>query len=351
MNQITHNNHFVPQLYLKQWSDDGFHVWAYRILVPHKKVPEWSYRSIDRVAYLRDLYTTHEDGEDFDDFEKWLEAEFENPVTDSLRKVLKDNPLSPVDRERLAKFLGAQDVRTPLSYLESKERWEKTLPELIKAKLEETVRRLEKKEEIDSNCPTEVGHELFGDLLDIQTISDKELNSDQAYIRASVTVGRKLWLQSLKLLLTNTVEVLKSHKWSIVRPARGYQWITTDHPVVKLNCYRNGSYDLKGGWGRKGGYIFMPLSPRHLLFTEVGKDLPDRMSFSSDRTRQIQDYIAERALRWIFARDRLELVNKLRPRRIDSELFNREIDQWSKWHEQQIKAESSNKNPPNPASS
>ena len=149
MNQVTHDNHFVPQLYLKQWSNDGLQVWAYRILVSHEKVPEWSYRSISQVAYLRDLYTEIENGVEVDDFEKWLESEFENPVQESIRKVLKDNPLSVLDWERLASCLGAQDVRTPLSYLESTERWEKTLPNILKTTLEESVHKLEQKKSLD----------------------------------------------------------------------------------------------------------------------------------------------------------------------------------------------------------
>ena len=80
MRQITHDNHFVPQLYLKQWSDDGIHIWAYRILVSHENVPEWDYRPISGVAYQRDLYTSYDNGQEVDDFEKWLETEFENPV-------------------------------------------------------------------------------------------------------------------------------------------------------------------------------------------------------------------------------------------------------------------------------
>lgn len=201
MNQITHDNHFVPQFYLKQWSDDGIHIWAYRILVSHINVPEWNYRSIDRVANLRDLYTVHEDGKDIDDFEKWLEVNFENPVSNSLSKVLKDNPLSAVDWERLAMFLGAQDVRTPLNYLESAERWEKTLPELLKTNLEDAVRRLAQKNELEiDNKPPSVEHQLFENILDIQTVSAKESDTNQAYIRAKITAGRRLWLQSQKLL-------------------------------------------------------------------------------------------------------------------------------------------------------
>jgi hypothetical protein len=131
MNQVTHDNHYVPKVYLKQWSDDGLHVWAYRLLVSNENVPEWNHRSMDKTAFLRDLYTEIENEEEIDEFEKWLEFEFENPVQESIRKVLKDNPLSSRDWELLASFLCAQDMRTPQSYLESTERWEEYLPDLM----------------------------------------------------------------------------------------------------------------------------------------------------------------------------------------------------------------------------
>jgi len=76
MNQVTHDNHYVPLLYLKQWSNDGLQVWAYRILVSHEKVPEWDYRSISQFAFLRDLYTEIQNGEEVDEIKKWLESEF-----------------------------------------------------------------------------------------------------------------------------------------------------------------------------------------------------------------------------------------------------------------------------------
>jgi len=348
MDQITHDNHFVPQFYLKQWSDDGLRIWAYQILVSHEEVPEWSHRSISRVAYQRDLYTTHDNGEDIDDFEKWLEADFENPAQESIRKVLKDNPLSLRDWERLAMFLGAQDGRTPSNYLESTERWEKTLSKLLKSTLEESVRKLEQKENLDGiNKSSEFENPLFEKVLDIQTVSGSESDSGQGYVRAEITAGRRLWLQSQRLRLTKTVDVLKNHKWSIVHPARGFQWFTSDHPVVKLNHYSKGSYDLKGGWGNKGANIFMPISPRHLLFTEIGGDHPDRFTLSSDQTREFQSFIAEGALRWIFAHEQLKIIKKLRPRYVNLEAFSQEADQWKNWDEHQTEAERPKKNPPN----
>jgi hypothetical protein len=349
MNQVTHDNHYVPKVYLKQWSDDSLHVWAYRLLVSNENVPEWQHRSMDKTAFLRDLYTEIENGKEIDEFEKWLESEFENPIKESIEKVLEDNPLSSRDWELLASFLGAQDMRTPQSYLESTERWERTLPDLMQKTLDNSVRKLEDEEfrkniEVSSNDESS----LFNGVLEINVVKSSETENGQGYIQAEITTGRKLWLQSQRLVLTETIKALKEHKWCIVRPARGFQWFTSDHPVVKLNDYGNGSYDLKGGWGRKGGNIFMPLSPRHLLFTQIGEDLPDRLTLTSEQTNQFQRLIAEGAFRWLFAREPLSFIRKIRPRHVDPEAFKDEEEQWGNWHEIQKQAEKSTKNPPRP---
>ncbi|MAT97414.1 MAG: hypothetical protein CL608_09755 [Anaerolineaceae bacterium] len=348
MKQVTHDNHYVPKIYLKQWSNDGLHVSAYRLLVSHKNVPLWQSRSIDKVTFRRDLYTEIENGEEVDKFEKWIAAEFENPVKETIKKVLKDNPLSRRDWERLACFLGAQDVRTPLSYLESTERWERTLPDLMQKTLDDSVRKLEDEEfrkniEVSSNDESS----LFDGVFEIDVVKGSETENGQGYIQAEITAGRKLWLQGQRFVLTKTIKALKEHKWCIVRPARGFQWFTSDHPVIKLNYYHKGNYDFKGGWGKKGGNLFMPLSPRHLLFTEIGADLPDQVRFSTEDTRLLQKMVAERSFRWIFAHEPLEIVRKIRTRKIDSELFKHEEEQWNNWHENQVQSEKSTKNPPN----
>ena len=352
MLQVTHDSHFVPQLYLKQWSDDGIHLWSYRILVSHEKVPEWCYRPISGVAYQRDLYSSYVNDVDVDDFEKWLESESENPVRESIKKVLKDNNLLATDWERLAMFLGAQDVRTPSSYLESMERWRNTLPKLLEDTAQESVRILEQKQYRDEiNQPMESDSPLFKNTLDIQIVSANESDSGQGYIRVEVIAGRALWLESQKLLLTKTVKALKKHKWSIVRPARGFQWFTSDHPVVKLNYYGKGDYDLKGGWGKKGANIFMPISPRHLLFTQIGDEFPDRFTLSPDQTRQFQGLIAERALRCIFAHEQLNIIKKNGPDTSILKLLVKKQINGKNGTSSKLKQRHQRINPPNPNSS
>ena len=144
MAQLKRDNHFVPQLYLKQWSEDSTQIFSYRTIVSHERVPEWKLRSIRGVAFHRDLYTTIENGLEIDQFEQWIEAEFETPAQEALDKVLNERNLTTLDWERLALFLAAQDVRTPTNYLESMKRWRQQIPEILNGTLKELVNKLEK---------------------------------------------------------------------------------------------------------------------------------------------------------------------------------------------------------------
>ncbi|WP_158408584.1 DUF4238 domain-containing protein [Desulfosporosinus fructosivorans] len=38
-NQTTHNNHYIPQFYLKNWSQDGINIYIYSLLVPDSRNP------------------------------------------------------------------------------------------------------------------------------------------------------------------------------------------------------------------------------------------------------------------------------------------------------------------------
>jgi hypothetical protein len=94
MAQLKHDNHFVPQFYLKQWSKDGNLIYSYRILVSDKRVPEWRLRSIRGVAFHPDLYTTISNGQEIDKFEQWIETEFETPAQEALHKVIRNKVLT-----------------------------------------------------------------------------------------------------------------------------------------------------------------------------------------------------------------------------------------------------------------
>lgn len=64
------NNHYVPQIYLKQW-EQKHKIYTYELLVPNKKCPIWKRESISRTSSLDYLYLYNinkEVSEELEDF-------------------------------------------------------------------------------------------------------------------------------------------------------------------------------------------------------------------------------------------------------------------------------------------
>lgn len=340
--QITRDNHFVPQSYLKRWADDDQRIWCYRLLVSHERIPIWRQRPVRGVAYASHLYTHIRDGSESDEFERWLEVEFEIPAYPAIEKVIHGQTLSNSDLHRLAFFMVAQDVRTPQNYIECMRRWEVEVPQLLQKTLIESVRRIEEAQKTGEvlKADPERSDSPFAELLKVSVGDDSASDNDRTAIRAELSVGRRLWIETQRHLLSKTAKIALDHSWSIVEAVEGLEWFTTDDPVVCLNYYANGSYDLRGGWGNLGTNLFMPLSPHHMLFTEVGQKTPAKFQFTVEQNHLIRRVQAEGAHRTIFADRKISEIERIRPRTVDSEAFTAEQNAWKEWHQEQSLVES-----------
>lgn len=69
--------------------------------------------------------------------------------------------------------------------------------------------------------------------------------SEFGTLKVETAVGRASWLWSIQRILNTTASILHQHHWTILRPAQGMNWFTTDKPVIRLNFYRPGSYDFR----------------------------------------------------------------------------------------------------------
>ncbi len=148
-----------------------------------------------------------------------------------------------------------------------------------------------------------------------------------------------MWLWQIRHLLNSVAKGLAEHKWSIAHPAAGLEWITSDHPTLRLNYHSANAYDFDGGWGSRGTELILPISPKHLLYTKIGSKAAPRFAFSADETRGLQRLLAERAHRWIFASEPVSDVAKLRPRVVDATAFEAEEQFWRDWHDAQCASE------------
>lgn len=325
-------------MYLKRWVSNTGHLYAYRTLVPHDKVPLWKRVTPRGVAYRSHLYTRIAAGKETDDFERWLAREFEEPAEAPLRKAAQDERMSPEDWQRLIAFVAAQDVRTPARLLENIRRWDSTLPEIMDSTLQETIKALRNPEDagkLGGTAQKENDVELPA-----RVRTRFEPGKEVGELGVEIVLGRGLWIWSMKQTLTSTAKVLFKHKWTIFRAPPGVQWITSDNPVLRLNFDSESKYNFKGGWGNPGSEIIFPLSPDRLLYTQVGQRPPMRGAvMSAGQARLLRRFLAQHAHRTIISCQPDNEVPLLRPRFVDHDAFQRERLEWEAWHQEQSAAE------------
>jgi len=330
-------NHYVPRLYLKRFASPSEQVWTYRILVPHSLAPDWKPSAPRGIAYHEHLYTRIASGTESDEIENWLNDEFEAPAEEPIRKATSGLPLTPRDWQALARFLAAQDVRTPARMVEGMQRWEERMPEMLNQCLSNAVSASKAAKESDK--PIQHAAVPFSDYIPLRLTREPVPGQKMTCLKAETVLGRSYFLYSIRRLLTHTLAVLLDHKWTILYAPDGSNWFTSDDPVIKLNHCGPG-YDFEGGWGKEGTEIFMPLDPRHMLYTQVGKRPPQRGTVVTHaQLERIRRAIAEHAHRYIFAPAIDIEVPKLRSRTVNAEILRDETEQWRKWHEEQTRAE------------
>jgi hypothetical protein len=332
------DNHYVACMYLKRFETAPGQVLTYPILVAHERVPLWRRRSIKGIAYRAHLYTRIVATGQTDEFETWLNEEFETPAEEPLRKVTEDMRLTPSDWQRIIRFIAAQDVRTPARLFESTQRWNKDAPTILEETLQESVRKLELAKSRGDEI--ELARAPNSEYLPVKITSTIKPGEKFGEIKAEMIVGRGLWLFNIRTLLTGTLKMLLGQKWSILKPPEGISWFTSDDPVVRLNYYGENKYDFEGGWGNPGTEILLPLSPHHLLYTKVGHPRPARGTIvNRGEAKMFRRLIAEHAHRYIFSKSADADIPKLRPRTIDAARLRDENEQWSRWHDEQTRAE------------
>lgn len=336
--QFTHANHYVPQAYLKRWAQADDKVWSSRLLVPHEQVPVWKKVSPRGLAKHQHLYTRTIVTGESDEIEHWLNAEFETPAQEAIQKAVLGARMSRADWRALVRFLAAQDARTPARMHEGVKRWERTLPAILNDVLEGAVEKFKNAKRTGN--PINVQSQPYANHFPLKISKEFQPGEENGTLQVHTIAGRGLWLFGLRHLLTQTIEVLLQHKWTIVECPEEMNWMTSDDPVIKLNARSETDYDFKGGWGSKGTEIFLPLGPRHLLYTAVGYRGPVRgTTLSIDVGRRFQRFNVEHAHRYVFATNPDPDVEIWRPRHVNAADFRFESEQWAQWHSAQLRAE------------
>ncbi|MEK4355448.1 DUF4238 domain-containing protein [Paenibacillus sp. FSL R5-0475] len=336
MKNLRKNHHYVSQSYLKTWANNHNRVWTYRTLVSHSSVPEWFQSSIKIIANHHHLFTRSILGADSDEIEVWMDQEIETPAQIALTKARSDEPLSKQEWEHLLRFVALQDIRNPERYIQQLERWKLEMPTIIEEAMQTTLSKM-KADPNEGLIPANKEY-IDSKLIPIRVTKENGTASELGQLKTEVLLGRGVWLFSIRHLLTTTYKVLNEHTWSILRSPGELLWVTSDNPLVRLNYYEDGSYDFKGGWGNKGAEIIFPLSPRLLLYTQVGNKV--RMNnVTRELAETLNRFIAENAHRHIFGLNPVDEISEIYPRIVNQVAYDHEKKEWETWHVRQKKLE------------
>lgn len=340
---FSKDNHYVSQGYLKRWESSPGKVWVYQLLVSHQDVSLWTEKNTRGTAYQQHLFTRKIAEEESDEIEKWFSQEYETPAEEAIQKAVTDQRLTSSDWKKLVRFLAMQDVRTPARLEEHLTSSMERTPKILEDTLKELSAVLEANKESGGEIPLPGTPSTDFSLpsgfpLRVTTVFKE--GGEFVTLKAETAIGRASWLWSVLFLLQNTANILHEHKWTILHPAKGMNWLTSDKPVVRLNYYGAGKYDFGGGWGKNGTELFLPLGPEHLLYTRIGHRAPVRGTRCSiEQTHLIRRLLAEHADRMVFAHFADPEIPNLIPRKVDDEHFKYERAQWDNWHEEQNKSE------------
>lgn len=335
MHQLHKDNHYVPKLYLKQWALDG-QIPAYRVLVPNEKLPLWKMHSLKGIAYREHLYNYVVSGEQTDEFERWLDKEFEAPADEVISRVIREEKLSPGQWWTLIRFAMAQDVRTPARYREFVARQSMSLQPLLNETLERSVAELELA--VSDGRSLQGFQETESEKFPFNIVIDRQPDGS-GMLQAHTVVGRRLWVWNARRLLTDTIKKIPMKGWAILNAPPGLSWPTSDNPLVRLNFHGPEKYDFKGGWGVQNGDILLPLSPKHLLYTCVGNRSKIRgAKLDYDTAQFMRRIIIEHADRYVFSTEPSD-VHLIRPRTVCAKQFMAERSAWENWNREQSEAE------------
>lgn len=331
--QLHIKNHYVPQLYLKNWAIDG-KVNVYNNLVSHKNVPLFQKKNISAICYMNFLYANRIKQKDFDEFEQWINNKVEIPYKSTQNKILSNIKLSYDDYQNLSRYVIAQYLRVPKFYaLRFKtivNELEHSFLGITENALEKTNKRIKYKINLDSSSK----HNLIEEIpinIERQNIDNKKC------LQVEALIGRKAWLSSIQRIVEETLGKLPHYKWQIIKAIEGFEWYTSDNPVTLLNYWSKNQYNFDGAWKVKHTNIFMPISPQYLLFTEVGS----RKKFINTVSTQmfLNKCIIENSFLQVYSNHQDSFIFQTRPRIVDANEYKRIYEMLSNWHIEQSKSE------------
>ena len=330
--QVTRDNHYVPQFYLRRWSDDGTTVLDYSTVVHNDRQCNWRRTPIKGTAVWRDLYSQHDGAGINDAVERFFSDEIETAALSAFGRVMHPEEMSATDKESLVNFLIAQLFRTPRSMNRTAEILKSKFAQVAEEAVNSAVRSIENGE--SEGTESHVGACLTSPRVFPDTPLKINIDQEGGTVRVATTVGREQFLASIDHQYHGYVgATLRSYFWKIITVPDGISLPTSDNPVVLCHPEMPGKTGFSIGVGNPGTIVFLPLDERHALFTRAGASLNQIYSYEPNEVAAnylIQSVILN-ADYHVYAKSEIPNIFRIRHRRVDPEALNELRKNRSNW--------------------
>jgi hypothetical protein len=129
--------------------------------------------------------------------------------------------LKSADWHSIARFVAAQQMRTPLFFIEWVKRFNESMPETLRSILDEVGRK----------SPAELGAaEREPDIANYLreklrvTVDPVPDSGGVALVQAEVSSSRTAWLRFMRRMLTKRTELFYKHRWRVMKLAGDAGW-------------------------------------------------------------------------------------------------------------------------------
>lgn len=214
--------HYIPQFYLKNFSQDGERVHIYDRAKGDKG--EMRYQTTIQVAHENHFYTYQTKKGTKKNLEALL-GQFEGDAAAIIEKVHRERTLTPEEKEKLALFVGFLYTRTPAFKHKSEEMHTKA-----GEKIARMMFRMTPKEKIRKTLKEKEGKDFSDEELD--DLIDFGINPKRSKIGFKYPQG--WWIKLMLDMGLEAAKIFYGMDWLFLFTSQPYAFITSDNPFLLI---------------------------------------------------------------------------------------------------------------------
>jgi len=286
MGQLRKRHHYASESYLGRFTGPDGLLWIYPVDESEPQPVNPRNAAVERYLYAPEVGEKPRD----DAVEVVLAEMVDGPAVPAINRLIRGEQLLPEDRSIVAFYVAVQELRVPAI----RDQHGLNLEHLFGMTTDVLVEHPEHVKEKAAEMGLPPQQVLAG----LQAIKDGRLQ-----LRAT----KVSWLHSLFEVVRGTAPLIAKLPWLVVEAPPGFEFLTSDCPVVKVLTDRSVRDLYAGGWLSPSAEATLVLDPEHvLLITPEGGEGRQlgRPGWCEDVNRRT----LEQAYRYVFGRSRADWI-------------------------------------------